>query len=86
MDAKVLQPGDLILCERSSRLISEIVPEVELSPIELSGLSIRDFPEVSCIYSLKATDSNYAAVIAAHQNSRDEKYGVLAKGRGRVAA
>ncbi len=76
-----LEPGDLILCERSSRIISDLVPDLEIARIELDGLTIRDFPEVTCIYSLKATDSNYAAVQAAYKASRDGKYELLGKGR-----
>lgn len=77
----LLEPGDLLLCERSSQLMAELVPNLRVDKIELPGVTIRDFPEVSCIYSVKATDSNYAAVAAAHKNSRDEEYGITGNRR-----
>lgn len=77
----LLEPGDLILCDRSSRIMAELVPALRITKVELSGVSIRDFPEVSCIYSVKATDPNYAAVATAHKNSRDQKYGITGSRR-----
>jgi class 3 adenylate cyclase len=76
-----IQPGDLILCERSSRLISQLVPEIAQTRLDLQGLAIRDFPEVRSLYSIKATDPNYTAVKSAHKYSRDHKYGIIGKGR-----
>lgn len=78
---RLIDPGDLVLCERSAEIIATMVPGLELARMDLPGLSIRDFPEVTCIYSLKATDSNYAAVISAYDNSREEKYGINGSGR-----
>jgi class 3 adenylate cyclase len=76
-----IQPGDLILCERSSQMLSQLVPGLVPTRVDLSGLSIRDFPEVTCIYLLKATDSNYAAISLAHGSSRNSGDEVLGKER-----
>ena len=78
---ELLEPGDLILCERSAGIINEMVPGLEMREICLPGVTIRDFPEVSCIYSLKATESNYTAVAAAHNRGRDGDHAVKRAGR-----
>ncbi len=73
----ILEPGDLILCDRSAKTISRLVPDLEMRKIPLpKGVSIRDFPEVSCIYSLKATDANYSAVSRAQSHIREGEYGI----------
>jgi hypothetical protein len=77
----LIEPGDILLCERSSRILSRLIPELEIARIDLPSISIRDFPEITCIYSLKATDANYSAVKLAHKRSRDGKYGIASRER-----
>lgn len=76
-----LDSGDLILCERSSGLLSSIAPEIEQTRIELCGLNIRDFSDVKSIYSVKPTDANHAAANDAYRQNREQKNGVPGKNR-----
>ena len=79
--ASKLDPGDLILCERSGRLLGELTPGVCQNRIDLEGLTVRDFPEVGSIYSVKPTDSNFQAILEAFRAKREEGYGVSGSDR-----
>lgn len=78
---ELLEPGDLILCERSAHILRSLVPSLDVREILLPGVTIRDFPEVSCIYSIKVTESSYTSVAAAYKNCRDGEYGATGAGR-----
>jgi class 3 adenylate cyclase len=66
-----LSAGDLVLSEAASRMVARLAPAVHQTPINLDkiGVSIRDFEEVSCIYTIAPNDLNFAAVRRALDES-----------------
>jgi class 3 adenylate cyclase len=63
--AELLDPGDLILCKRSVELLQETNLDLRFQEINLKdlGLTIRDFPETTIIYTLKPNDAHYADLL-----------------------
>ena len=59
-----ISPSDIIICERSKSLLDEMGLDLEFLEISLDqdGLSIRDFPSVQKIYTLRPTERNYEVV------------------------
>jgi class 3 adenylate cyclase len=71
--AQLLEPGDLIFCERSVDILRELGIPLDLTPIDLRDmdLSVRDFPETRFVYTLKPNDVHYAALLEPYQTIRE---------------
>jgi class 3 adenylate cyclase len=88
--AKELEPGDILLCSRSRKILAETLESsgVELDirclDLESLGVKIRDFPETDFLYSMKSSDSNYQAVIQPYEYIRAEIN--AARGQQRIHA
>lgn len=68
--ANLLDPGDVILCPRSAKLLTELDGEIPCLRVCLKseGVSIRDFPEVSDVFILRPSSESKNRLEAA-QNS-----------------
>ena len=55
-----LQSSDIILCDRSMKLLHELKASPKATPLDLEelGLSIRNFPEVKRIHTMRPSQSN----------------------------
>jgi class 3 adenylate cyclase len=71
--ATFLQPNDILVCARTMGILRHAGSDVEASAIDLraQGVSIRDFPEAGVVYSIKATDVNYARLLTTIESSSD---------------
>ncbi len=76
--APLLESGDLVLCSRSSVILRNIAPGVHQTEIELHsiGVSIRDFPEVRAVFTIKPDDQNQAEVQSAFRAHEETGNGI----------
>jgi class 3 adenylate cyclase len=71
-----LEPGDLILCSQSRKILADIFEEsgIRLSIRNLDlrsiGVCIRDFPETEALYSMKPDDANFEAIMQPYEYLR----------------
>ena len=67
--ANKLSSSDLILCERSFALLTEMKLQAQVSTIDLCelGLQVRDFPETTKLYALRPTDHNTRALLQPYE-------------------
>jgi class 3 adenylate cyclase len=74
----VLEPADILLCERSANLLSELNLDLELIRLDLRqrNLSVRDFPDTESIYILRPNAKNFQAVMEPYNyvRSRESKH------------
>ncbi len=75
--ARLLRPGDILLCERSHRLLSELGLDVRYQRVDLPelGLVIRDFPGTQALYILRPDDKNYQGVMEPYNYIRSQENG-----------
>ena len=64
-----LEPGNLILCQRSAETLTRAVPGLQFQSIDLQALnlSVRDFPETTIVYTLEPNDAHYATLVEAYR-------------------
>lgn len=64
-----IRHGDLILCERTVNLVSELGVELPFEELNLSclDLEIRDFPETKLLFKLTPTDDTYELLLQLHR-------------------
>lgn len=70
--AERLKSGDIIVCERSAKLLKDSnlkFTEVDLVAL---GLVVRDFPEVKFVYTLKPNETNLNALANEHTKLGEE--------------
>jgi class 3 adenylate cyclase len=65
--ARYLSAGDLVLSEEASKMLAAKTSGLVQTPIDLEDLnvSIRDFDEVKCIFTVAPTDGNRSTVLRA---------------------
>jgi class 3 adenylate cyclase len=75
--ARLLRPGDIVLCERSHQLLSEIGLDTVFEHVDLHelGILIRDFPSSRSLYILHPDDNNYEAVMGPYTYIRAQENG-----------
>ena len=61
--AAILEPGDLLLCEKTASFAEKLGLEYELVDLNRMGLKVRDFPEVSKIYKMRPSEELYEKLI-----------------------
>ena len=68
---ELLAPGDLIICDRTLRLLKQAGANIETHTIDLTalGLTIRDFPETTLVHRIEVSDKNYNVVRAAYASN-----------------
>jgi class 3 adenylate cyclase len=74
--AKQLAAGDLVLSEAASKMLACLAPGVIQKTIDLGklGVSIRDFEEVKCIFTVAPSDKNNTAVTRALDESHSPSH------------
>lgn len=79
---ELISPGDLLLCEASVELLRQLGSPVSVHEIDIHGLGleVRDFPETSRIFSMKATDSHFDELLNLYEN----KYNIDESERGPI--
>lgn len=66
--AKLLNPGDVIVCDSTKSLITELGIKLQCESICLDAydLKIRDFAEIRVVHRIEPSDSNYRALSEAY--------------------
>ena len=62
---RLLKPGDLVLSEAAGRMLASLVPRAVQNRIDLAhlGVKIRDFPEVTHVFSVAPDDHNHTCLL-----------------------
>lgn len=65
--ASRIRPGDLVLSESASELLSRLAPGVVQQKLDLEelGVSIRDFGDVKYVFGVAPSDANYESILRA---------------------
>jgi len=71
----ILQPSDILLSEVAMAHLMEMNIRVESTKISLKslGLSLRDFPKEETLYTIRATEANYDAIMGPYNYLEQNK-------------
>lgn len=67
--SKILNPGDIIVCESTLTTLRKLGVELRSEVIDLHALNltVRDFPETQTVHRIEPTDSNYRIAESAYR-------------------